>query len=110
MINNILRNSRIAKLLSLLPMVALFVFVHVASAGTLTNFSYSSTNYGIGATADYTFNYTLETADPNMIFYASWPAGFGHHKFVQMLRLMVYLPHLTKSILMVEDLEIHIYD
>lgn len=57
-------------------MVAFFAFAHIASAGTLSNFSYSATDYGIGATADYTFNYTLETADPNMIFYASWPVGF----------------------------------
>lgn len=76
MITNTLRNTRIVKLLSVLSMVAFFVFAHTASAGTLTNFSYSAPDYGIGVTTDYTFSYTLETADPNMIFYASWPAGF----------------------------------
>ncbi len=76
MITNILRNMRIVKLLSVLSMVAFLVFAHTVSAGALTNFSYSATSYEVGATADYTFNYTLETADPNMIFYASWPAEF----------------------------------
>ncbi len=73
--NFISRNMR-NFILSVLSVVALFVFTHTVSAGTLTNFSYSAPDYGVSATTDYTFNYTLETADPNMIFYASWPAGF----------------------------------
>lgn len=66
----------LAKVFSFAFIIALVLVSHIALAGTLTNFSYSGTSYTTGATADYTFNYTLETADPNMIFYASWPAGF----------------------------------
>lgn len=57
-------------------MFFVFAFAHTAFAGALTNFSYSATTLEVGATASYTFNYTLETADPNMIAYIAWPNGF----------------------------------
>lgn len=59
-----------------LSIVGLFVFAHTAFAGTLTNFSYSADTYEAGATANYTFNYTLETANPSIIIYTAWQNGF----------------------------------
>lgn len=45
--------------------------------GTLDPFAYSASNYAAGATATYTFTYTIETAAPNMILYAIFPGGFS---------------------------------
>ncbi len=47
-----------------------------AYAGTLTNFSYTSESAVRATTTNYIFSYTIETADPNMVFYASFPFGF----------------------------------
>lgn len=69
------RTMRIFSLFTL-SVVGIFMFAQFAFAGTLTNFSFSSTDLTPGATADYTFTYTVETADPNMILYINWPAGF----------------------------------
>ena len=55
----------------------LFVHTGIAHAASLTNFSISSSNYAAGATATYTFNYTIATANPNMVLYAYFPTGFN---------------------------------
>jgi hypothetical protein len=48
-----------------------------AYAGDLNPFSYSAGSYAAGAVTDYTFTYTTETADPNMIFRALWGNDSG---------------------------------
>lgn len=57
-------------------MFFVFAFAHIAFAGSFNDFSYSADFYEAGATASYTFNYSLHTANPNMIAYINWPNGF----------------------------------
>jgi hypothetical protein len=59
-----------------LAALVLLFFAHRVFAGTLTNFSYTVSTFGAGETATYEFTYTTETANPNMINYTAWPAGF----------------------------------
>jgi len=59
--------------------VTIFLFIGSTSvyAGTLDPFSYSAGSYLAGDTTDYTFTFTTETADPNMIFRALWSNNSG---------------------------------
>lgn len=60
-----------------LIIIGLFLLPAIVSAGTLDPFSYSAGSYAAGATTDYTFTYTTETADPNIIFRSLWSTTSG---------------------------------
>lgn len=54
----------------LFAIAALFLILPtLAYAGVLDPFSYSAGSYAAGAVTDYTFTYTTETADPNIIWH-----------------------------------------
>lgn len=48
-----------------------------AQAGTLSAASVTADTYAAGASATYTFTYTIATGSPNMIIYALFPTGFS---------------------------------
>jgi hypothetical protein len=74
-----MNNKMIFKVLkSCLLVAVIFLFDTTdVSAGTLDPFSYSAGSYLAGDTTDYTFTFTTETADPNMIFRALWGNNSG---------------------------------
>lgn len=54
--------------LLILPIAGLFAFTYVAvAAGTLSNFSFTYTNNEVGEYSDYTLQYEVETAAPDVI-------------------------------------------
>ena len=62
--------------------VAFFVSMPTicAASGTLSNFSYTSSDSNPGDTTTFTFNFTTQndvSADPDMILYAGFPLGFN---------------------------------
>jgi hypothetical protein len=58
-------------------LVLTFISPLVTFAGTITDFSFEASDYHTGATATYTFSYTIETASPNMVLYTFFPVGFS---------------------------------